>query len=312
MHPHQKYLTVFGSVALGAILLVGLLNFLVDPYDRFGLNKLGVYISAEREFKSTEFPRYASDAVLLGNSRAAIIDVAGLTNLRCFNAAFGSAQLEEMNFFVQHFVTNQKLALLSLDINSFGPLDAPVTDPFGPLTFRRAMEYTLNLKNVEYSARTIVRHFSGIPTDLQPNGSYCEAKWAAEADHADPATAHRKIQEFAGRLAPYRFDPARLAPLRSLRDTLAARHIPLIVYLAPINRAAMDLLDGTPAKSELLKTRAAIQEVFPGAIDLTFSEYAAPENFFSGDPVHFRSAVGIRFLEERVLPAAHAAASGSK
>ena len=38
--------------------MVGLLNLLVDPYDRFDLNRLGTAIGADREFKGKEVQRF--------------------------------------------------------------------------------------------------------------------------------------------------------------------------------------------------------------------------------------------------------------
>ena len=301
MKTYRQYLIWFASTALLGVLLTGALNLAVDPYDRFGLNRLGIYISAEREFKSTEFPRFAPNAVLLGNSRAALIDVSGLRGHRFFNAAFGSASVEEMRDFIDHYVHNQKLVVISLDASSFGPLTSPVADPFGPLTLRKSLDYVLSLQSVEYSVRTIDDHFKGKVTDLAANGSFCEANWAAKADVADEATAQRRVDELAEKMATFRFDPERLEALHEIRALLEARRIPLVVYLAPVNRRVLQGMAGTQGLVDLNRARDAIKEVLPQTIDLSDSEYSAPENFFKGDPVHFRSAVGQRFLNERVL-----------
>ena len=47
---------------------LGVLNYAVAPYNRFGHNRLGVYVSAERESKSTEVRRYPHNALLLVDS----------------------------------------------------------------------------------------------------------------------------------------------------------------------------------------------------------------------------------------------------
>ena len=301
MNSYKRYLYLFLGTAAALMVLVGGLNLFVDPYDRFGLNRLGVYISAEREFKSTEFPRYAPEAVLLGNSRAAIINADGLKGHRFFNAAFGSAVLEEMCFFVDHYVKTQKLVVLSLDAFAFASSSNVVKDPFTPLTLRRSLDYIFNLQNVEYSVRTIRDHLKGKHPSLAANGSFWEPNWAAEADQADPETANRRVQALVETLAPYRFDPARLDQVREMRDLLERRNIRLLVYLTPINRRVWLELEGTPAQAEMNRTREALKALFPGLVDLTESEFSDPEYFFRGDPMHFRSAVGQQLLNERVL-----------
>jgi hypothetical protein len=183
-------------------------------------------------------------------------------------------------------------------------LTKPVEDPFQPLTPQRALEYILNLGNLEYSARTLFSYAAGKPPDLLPNGSFNEANWAAEADRADDETARRKVLELADGLSRYRFDPARLTALRDLRATLERRGIPLLVYFAPVNARVWKAMEGSTGQAEMLRARDAIKGVLPQTIDLTRSEFSAPEGFFRRDPMHFRSSVGQRLLNERVLATA--------
>ena len=306
MDAYRRYLIAFAATVLGAVALVGALNLFVDPYDRFGFNRLGTYISADREYKSTEFQRFAPESVLMGNSRAAIINAGRLNGPRFFNAAFAGAEPEEIHDFIDHYVRRQKLVVLGLDLFSFKPAALPVADPFLPLSAHRALEYTLSLKNAEYSVRTVANSLAGKPRDYSPDGTFREANWAAKADAADNATAARKERELVDQLLTYRFDPSRVAPLREIRDVLQQRGIPLIVYLPPMNANVWAKVQGTSGYEQMLLTRDAIKQIFPQAVDLTESDYSAPEGFFRGDPLHFRSAVGERFLNERVLPAATA------
>ncbi len=301
MNAYRRFLIVFGSTALGGMLAIGALNLFIDPYDRFGLNHLGTFISADREYKSTEIVRYKPEAVLMGNSRAAIINVGKLGERRFFNAAFAGAGAEEMEFFIDRYVRTQKLVVLSLDMFSFGPLKEPVSNPFQPMTARRVLEYTLSMKSTEYSVRTLLSALAGLPRDYSPDGTFREGNWAANADSADEETLHRKEQELADGWAAYKLDPLRLQALRDIRNTLEQRGIPLLVYLPPIDARVWEKVKGTAGYEEMLRTRAAIEQIFPQTVDLTVSEYSAPEGFFRSDPLHFRSSVGERLLNERVL-----------
>ena len=301
MNAYRRFLVVFGSTALGGILAIGALNLFIDPYDRFGFNRLGTFISADREYKSTEMVRFKPEAVLMGNSRAAIINVGKLGEPGFFNAAFAGASAEEMEFFIDRYMHTQKLVVLSLDMFSFGPLKEAVSNPFQPMTIRRTLEYTLSMKSTEYSVRTLTSALAGLPRDYSPDGTFREGNWAANADSADDETVHRKEQELADEWAAYKFDPARMQAMRDIRRTLEQRGIPLLVYLPPIDARVWQKVKGTTGYEEMLRTRTAIEEIFPETVDLTESEYSAPEGFFRNDPMHFRSAVGERLLRERVL-----------
>ncbi len=249
MDKHRQYLRWFAGTALGVIGVLGALNLLVDPCDRFGLNRLGVYVIADREVKSAEFPRFAPDAVLLGNSRAAMIDVSRLSGHRFFNAAFPGASIEELHSFIEHYVKDQKLVVLGLDAYQFGLAPQPITDPFKPLTFRRAMDYILSLRHVEYSVRTMAKHLAGEPSDFASDGSYAQAKWEVRADRIDEELARRRMREYRDALAHYQLDPARLEVLRAIRDTLKQRGIPLRVCLAPTHADVWQGLEGTSGLS---------------------------------------------------------------
>lgn len=301
MNAYRRFLVVFGTAALGGMLVIGALNLFIDPYDRFGFNRLGTFISADREYKSTEMLRFKPEAVLMGNSRAAIINVGKLGETRFFNAAFAGASAEEMEFFIDRYVRTEKLVVLSLDMFSFGQLKEPASNPFQPMTVRRVLEYTLSMKSTEYSVRTLTSALAGLPRDYSPDGTFREGNWAANADSADEETLHRKEQELADEWAVYKFDPSRLQALREMRRTLEQRGIAVLVYLPPIDARVWEKVKKTAGYDEMLRTRAAIEEIFPQTVDLTESEYSAPEGFFRSDPMHFRSAVGERLLRERVL-----------
>ena len=209
-----------------------------------------------------------------------------------------------MRSFVDRFVRGERLVVLGLDLFSFGPFTQPQTDPFATLSIRQAFEYTLSIKNADYSG-SHPRECPGRKTARLPAGQFIttEADWAARADRADAATADRKVTEVVDSLTNYQPGVTRIAALQDIRDTLAQRGIPVVVYLAPMNELVWERLKGTTGYSEMQKTREAILKIFPQTVDLTVSGYSAPAGFFPGRPLHFRSSVGERFLKEEVLPA---------
>src|SRR5664279_429594 len=126
---------------------LGLLNYWVDPYNRFGNNRLGVYISAERESKAIELRRYPHNALLLGNSRIAMIPAAQLNGFRFFNGAFGGATAEEIYYFVYHYATRQDMVVLGVDLGEGDPPSLK-GDIFLPPSFNDNLNNLLNLSTV--------------------------------------------------------------------------------------------------------------------------------------------------------------------
>ena len=156
-----RYLRNFLAVSLGGVLLVGLFNLAVDPYDRFGLNHLGVFVSASREYKLRQAGRQPHDALLVGNSRIAQIPAAELRGGRFFNAGMDGASLREVELFLERDLRPRELVVLNLDHYVLGfESDLEPAIAFAPLTPHTLGNYLLNLKTIEYSVRTISKHLS--------------------------------------------------------------------------------------------------------------------------------------------------------
>ena len=124
---------VFWGLGLaGAVVLASaLLDYGIDPYGNFGNNRLGVFISAEREAKPVLLRRYPHDALLVGNSKMGLIPARQLEGFRFFNASFAGATAEEEYYCVEHFATHQKLVVLEIDFLQSDP-PANKGDLFAP------------------------------------------------------------------------------------------------------------------------------------------------------------------------------------
>ena len=79
------------AICAVSVLGLSLMNYLVDPFDRFGNNRLGVYVTAEREVKADWVRKFPHNALYIGNSRMQVIQASTLDGFRFFNGAFAAA-----------------------------------------------------------------------------------------------------------------------------------------------------------------------------------------------------------------------------
>jgi hypothetical protein len=283
---------------------LGVLNYAVDPYNRFGHNRLGVYISAERESKSTEVRRYPHNALLLGNSRMAMIPVAQLTGFRFFNGALGGATDEESYYFAYHYATRLDLVVLGVDL---GAGDPPVLkgDTFLPPSLTSDLNNLLNLSTVEYSFRTIGEHWRGRPSSLRVDGSFEPARWFELYDREDPPhlawEVNRLLTAYQGPAASLKVE---MTFYLKLAQCLRQRGIACVVVVPPLYETVAQRVQASPGRAAFEPWLRQLETVFPNVVDLSFSPYCAADNFFKCDPVHFKPDVGARMLNAEVIPLA--------
>jgi hypothetical protein len=283
---------------------LGLLNYWVDPYNRFGHNRLGVYISAERESKSTEVRRYPHNALLLGNSRMAMIPVAQLDGFRFFNGALGGASAEETYYFVYHYATQQDLVVLGVDLGAGDPPELK-GDIFLPPSLTSDLNNLLSLSTVEYSFRTIGEHWRGQPTSLRRDGSFDAARWFELYDREDRSRLVWQLERLKGELDNYAGTcRERMSFYVKLADCLRQRGITCVVLVPPLHEDVAKYVQTSRARAGLETWRRQLGTIFPHVVDLSFSAYGAAENFFKCDPAHFKPEVGVKLLNTEVIPVA--------
>ncbi|HEX9048489.1 MAG TPA: hypothetical protein VF988_15785 [Verrucomicrobiae bacterium] len=296
----------FVLIALGLTAVVvgslAILNFVVDPFNRYGNNRLGVYISAERECKSTYVRRYPHDALLLGNSREIRIPPAQLDGFRIFNAAFSGATAEEMYFFVQHFAVHERVVILAVDL---GMADPPQRqgDIFAPKGLTSAFENLLNLQTTEYSMRTISESVSKKSLPIQLDGLVPAGSAAQEADLDDPQKAAYVLKLYQHIWDVYRCPPMeKMSFYVKISECLRQRGIPCVVMIPPAHADIARAAQSGQAVEQVAAWKRQVRTIFPHVIDLSFSSYNAATNFYRTDPLHFKPEIGVRFMNAEVLP----------
>ena len=105
--------------------------------------------------------------------------------------------------------------------------------------------------------------------------------------------------------ANFRLNPRRLEELEQIRRLVQARQGRLVVFFSPVHEDVLPALESGRAGEEWARTVREVRNLFPDAVDLTRSAYSGRTNFFATDLSHFFPEVGVRMLNETVLPAAN-------
>ncbi|MEO6786176.1 MAG: hypothetical protein ABI318_08585 [Chthoniobacteraceae bacterium] len=300
--PARRFTLVM--LAMSVLFLGGpvLFNYLVDPYDRFGNNTMGVFIMAEREMKASEVTRYPHNALLIGNSRIAEIPVSELRGFRFFNAAFAAANAEELWWFLYHHARKQELVVLGIDM---GTQDPPVLqgDIFRRGDWALAAENLVNLQTLEYSFKTLFSHWSGKRSRYLPDGSVAAMDWGEPGKKPDPLVGQRHLESLKGAMAFRIMQPPRsLTFFHRIADTLRERKIPCVVVMPPMHEAVIRNFEALHLEGECQAWVDEIRKIFPEIVNLTSSPYGAASGFYPRDPVHYKPEVGVSFMNEEVLP----------
>jgi hypothetical protein len=279
-----------------------LLNLLVDPFNRYGNNRLGVYISAERECKSTYVKRFPHDALLVGNSREIRIPPDRLEGFRFFNGAFSGATPEEIFFFLQHFAWHQGLVVLAVDIGARDPAERH-GDIFAPKGLASTLDNLLNLQTTEYSIRTVSESLSKNPQPIGLDGLVPMGSSLQNADREDPKKEAYLINSMRQMWDGYRCPPReQMSFYVKISECLRQRAIPCVVVIPPTHEAVARSAQNGSAAAEVAAWKRQLGTIFPHVIDLSFSPYNAATNFYRSDPLHFKPDVGVRFLNQEVMP----------
>jgi hypothetical protein len=299
----RRYLAAFGLLAGGLLALAATVNYFVDPFDYFGRNTLGVYISAEREAKLTGLRQHPRDAVLIGTSKAAMIDVSQVTGPAPFyNASLGGATPEEVIGLVQHVAPSAPLIVVALDFFQYSDRAPLQSDPFPRETLSHTFGYLFNLQGLGYAFTTVSASLRGLPPTLRADGSFDSAEWREHNDRADPAALARIFADREADWRAFNFSPARENDLELLRATLDHHGIPYVVFINPLNAEDLRRIRRAGLMPALDQWLARVHHDFPAVVDLADSSYSDPANFFRLDPVHFYPEVGADMLNHAVLP----------
>ena len=289
-------------LAGGVILLTGLINYFTDPNAYFGRNSLGYYTSAERQFKLLGLQRHPQNAVLLGNSKAALADTALVHGpYPFFNAGVGGALAEDVADVSQHIPATVPLVVLALEYGQFGN-----SRPYGgrlppPFTWHDWLTNLLSGQVLVDSVKSVASAALKLPPTYLPDGNFVTTGWYAHYDLNDPAGHAQVVAIREAQIRGFELVPERLALLPKLKTTLAA-HPHYLVYIIPVEAEEMASLRRLGLRPVYDAWVQRVREVFPDVVDLTDTPYADPKNFFHLDIMHPYPNISAQMIQQEVLP----------
>jgi len=315
MNPIQKMhrFTTVMLLGTGSILLAaGLMVFLIDPANRFGNNRFGVYYWAEREFKEAAVHRYPHDAVFLANSKLSAVNPERLPEFTWMNFAIGGGSLEDLVGYADTYVHNQQVCVLGLDFWMFHEHFPPPSPLYRPPPFKKwAGQYLFGSHSLAMIWRTLTASASHRSPTILPEGYVNPEIFQEQASRVDgDRTEHWRgwFQHFF--LENYVYSTRRMAMLRNLRDEMERRQVALVVFLHPQHEQVLDWLRDPAIATDLARFNQDIRAIFPDVIDLTDGKFSDPARYYSGDFLHYHPSTAVEMFEEAILPAARESLEG--
>ena len=291
------------------LLLVGVisLNWIVDPFGRFGLNRVGLFFGSEREAAYGMVPHAEYDGIILGSSKATEIQPSDLLGTRLLNTAWSAALPEEMLYFLRDRFDPYRAGryvVIGFDFFMFNEFSLPFVgeSKFTDDWADQALEYLLSLPIAGKSLGALWRAFREEPPDILPSGARNTAEHVAE----NPGLAisyGRVLEALRGKVwANYQFSQRRVEVLAEIKSLMERECTPTVVFLSPLHPEVRALIVEMQLEDHFEQFRAAVGRLFPDVIDLTASEWSQAEDFYRDDPFHYLPKTGADFFTRALQP----------
>jgi len=302
MPPPSRFSIILLGVCALLCSALALLNYHVDPYNQYGNNTLGTYTTHDRQSKATDVQRFEHDAIILGNSREGMIPPRALDGFRFFNAAFGGGTAEEIYYFIEHFVKNEKLVLLGIDYGQGDPPN-PQGDLYAPKPLSCYASDLLSLKTTEDSFKTITHKLAGKKPSLERDGTFNAEGWFKKYDVEIPNRAALQIEALKPASDTYWQDePVNLIFYKKIATLLQERNIPCVVYIPPLPAPVAAYHLARNASPNFKIWEREISSIFPNIVDLSLTPHGQLENFFRSDLEHIKPDASAKIINREVIP----------
>ncbi|MBI9081837.1 MAG: hypothetical protein JEY79_19110 [Pseudodesulfovibrio sp.] len=284
------------------MLLTGVVNGFVDPLGKVHDPLFGLYYSSEREQKSRAVKYFPHNALLIGSSRVASInpDDVDCPGLTFFNAAFSSAQPEEIYNFLDLYANDVDMVVIGLDVFMFNEKHYE----YSPRTFRENgfddLGYFFSANTLGYSVGAFKKWMRGKEPNCKSNGQ----RNMSDKDQRDRGMEHVDYVETLAQLAKdhyanVHFSQRRIEILSDIERLMQDRGIRVVFFWNPINNAILEMVRSDRQMDEFYeKTKRDVRQAIPAIADYSGPEFSGSESFYKFDPVHYYSAVGAQVVKQ--------------
>jgi hypothetical protein len=281
--------------------------FFVDPQERFLVDPNNVSVNRERWAKPWFIRKYPHNAVLLGTSKLAHVDPVDIDTpeLKFFNASFQGALPEEIYSFLDLFVPEARLVIISLDII---PMNEK-TWGLRPTDWQSASFTNATIAAWDYlidpkAFTTSVDYFAnGRPERgmVKPNGARNISPEIARSKAMTAPDFAKPLEQIKGAaFGEFKYSEERIGYLEKIKKLLDDRRIQYIILISPENRHLLRMISDSGNAWALERFRTDVRRIFPGAIDYSSSWMSADSNFLKFDPLHYLPSAGAEMIKEAI------------
>ena len=254
-------LTIWLAAAAAVVGVVAGFNLGVDPFGHFGTNSIGYFFSSEREFKYGLVKTRKYNAILLGDSRVAVIDPAAMESrgYRFVNGGIGGSSLaEQVSLLKASRLKRLKLVVFGMnygDLSGCSQPEARLKSPNRDLW--NGVRFAAAWSQLRYSVEALRLRASGESPKYHADGTRSATQRYLEEALFTDKTEHywQQIKESvpnSAALPDFHIDPVCRDLLGEAR-ALAGRHrFTLLLVFLPRND---DLLQRTNWEAEAAQRR---------------------------------------------------------
>jgi hypothetical protein len=314
----RKFLITFLTIVIIAVIFIGSVNYLTDPFHYFGtppissLNEHKLPSKLERFECALKIMCLKPKAIILGSSRArAGFETSYYSKLAgypAYKSAFAGARFHELYHYFEHALHNQpdlKAVFLSLDFFAFSKNLTPVSE-YSEERFNRSSASLNDFFKLIFALPTLKFSYETVQHNLHPERYFADTN-LVKIDHNEYIRLGFILEnpglylqtEIYSFFNSYETDPAKIAMFKKLVETCKAKNIDLKIVFAPVNEFYWEALyqNNKWNDFEALKRQlAAIHPIYDFSGFSTYNTEPLPtpteENPYYFELSHFKPSLG--------------------
>lgn len=281
----KYFVRLFFAITFGAVVIAGIINYVVDPYDLYGTEYFAPMEINQYEAKLDLFRDYnpLPSSLILGNSRVKSFDpmvVTSYTGTLCYNWGLGFASTEimlaELRIALEENNAPIELVVIGIDPIMFNtsvaiPKQARVepgyTRYFAPMPIltanRERMSHMFTMDQLTMSFAAVIRKFLGQESLIEPDYRR-DGLTIFAIRHMNDIHGPNDLMEIVTEGAPKYFqqvldDWDTLAPERreaweELLDLCVENDIDIYVFMTPMHPKLWEMVTGFGAQEIFLES----------------------------------------------------------